>query len=507
MNKMNSERLVVVSNRLPLVLSRTFDGELESTPGDGGLVTALMPALRDRQGMWIGWAGLGDADDDRVRTELERLMPTLGYSLEAVALTSIEVEGFYEGFSNGILWPLFHDFVSPTGFESECWHHWQEVNRKFARTVAGASARDGLLWVHDYHLMSVGAQLRRLNTSNRIGFFLHIPFPSPDVFMRLPWRLEILRDLLAYDLVGFQTLHDQRHFIQCLRMLFHLKVTGRGPVKEVRAIEKSGSVSRRLRTGSFPISIDYRDFATRAAAGESDRSTEPELNRIKNGRQLILSVDRLDYTKGILSKLQAFRKTLSRSPDLVERIVFCLQLVPSRESIAEYQQLRLEIERLVSEINGQFSRPGLIPIHYFYGRLERDELVARYRAADVMLVTPFKDGMNLVAKEYCASQCSLDGVLVLSEFAGAAAELQHSALLINPHDIEGIATAIRRAIDMPPIMRARRMKRLQRRIRTNDVFHWVNTYLRALSGRDLDSFPTIDEYVPDAVPSLRRISR
>jgi trehalose 6-phosphate synthase/phosphatase len=500
----SGNRLIVVSNRLPVVLSRSAEGELESRPGDGGLVSALVPVLQDRRGLWIGWSGLKEAAPAGLGRHLRALAASVGYSLEAVSLSPADVEGFYEGFSNDVLWPLFHDFISAAGYEHDRWHRWNEVNRKFAEASADACTGSDLLWIHDYHLMSTGAHLRRLGVRNQIGFFLHIPFPTPDVFMRIPWRLEILRDLLKYDLIGFQTLRDRRHFVQCLRMLFHIKVSGRGQVQQLRVTEKSGGITRRLRIGSFPIGIDYEAFAARSASSDIEGLMQ-ELTHFANGRRMILSVDRLDYTKGLVTKLRAFRAAISRSPQLLERVTLCLQVVPSREDIPRYRQLRLETERLISEINGRFSRPGKIPVHYFYGRLTRDELIARYRAADVMLVTPYKDGMNLIAKEYCACQSELDGVLVLSEFAGAAAELQRSALLVNPHDIEGIASAMQRAIDMPAAERAQRMTRARGKIRGNDVFHWVDTYLRALSGKDLASFATIEDYVPEATPRLRTV--
>lgn len=501
---MNGDRLIVVSNRLPVVLSRSAEGELRSCPGDGGLVSALVPVLQDRRGLWIGWSGLKQAEPAGLDDHLSAVAPSLGCALQAVSLSPAEVEGFYEGFSNDVLWPLFHDFVSAAGYEHDRWHSFNEVNRKFAEAAAQACTENDLLWIHDYHLISAGAELRRLGVRNRIGFFLHIPFPAPDVFMRIPWRLEILRDLLKYDLIGFQTLRDRRHFVQCLRTLFHIDVSGRGQVQTLSVTEKSGGITRRLRIGSFPIGIDYRAFASRAASSDVEALVR-ELSRLTSGRRMMLSVDRLDYTKGLVTKLRAFRAAITRSPRVLERIMLCLQIVPSREDIPRYRQLRLETERLVSEINGRFSRPGKIPVHYFYGRLTRDELIARYRAADVMLVTPFKDGMNLVAKEYCACQSELDGVLVLSEFAGAAAELQRSALLVNPHDTDGIASAMQRAIDMPAEERAQRMARLQKKIRRNDVFNWVDTYLRALSGRDLTGFATLEDYVPDATPRLRSV--
>jgi trehalose 6-phosphate synthase/phosphatase len=491
---MPAQRLIVASNRLPVVVSRSTAGAWRSEPGSGGLVTALMPALKDRGGLWVGWTGMSGTETPGVKAHFNEATEELGYSFDPVALTAEQVKGFYQGFSNEVVWPLFHDLLGQCRFEPAHWHTYGEVNGKYADAIGAAAKGEDLIWVHDYHLMGVAARLRASGIRNKLGFFLHIPFPAPDMFLRLPWRMEILGDLLSYDLIGFQTLRDRRHFVQCLRTLYDVNASGTGQLRQLEVRDKTGGRTRRLRVGAFPISIDFRDFAARAAHADTDARVA-DLKRAANGRRVLLSVDRLDYTKGILAKLEGFRTALRRRPDLIEHAVFHLQVVPSRENIPGYRQLRLEIERTVGEINGRFSRPGLIPVHYYYQSVPRDELIARYRSADVMLVTPFKDGMNLVAKEFCACQTEEDGVLVLSEFAGAAAELQNGALLTNPHDREGIADAIARAIDMPLAERRERMRTLRRKIRRCDIFHWVNAYLRALSGQDLSRFPTLDDHV------------
>jgi trehalose 6-phosphate synthase/phosphatase len=496
-NERACNRLIVVSNRLPVVVSRSANGAYQSQPGSGGLVTALMPVLKDRGGLWIGWTGTNGTETTELKAHLQEVTEEFGYAFEPVGLREEEVKGFYQGFSNEIIWPLFHDLLGQCRFDPAYWRSYVQVNRRYARAIAAEATDGDLIWVHDYHLMRVATDLRASGVRNRLGFFLHIPFPAPDMFLRLPWRVEILRDLLNYDLIGFQTLRDRRHFVQCLRTLYNVKVSGKGQVQDFEISEKSGGRTRRLRVGAFPISIDYREFAGRAASTDIE-SQVAELKQATHGRQIISSVDRLDYTKGILAKLEGFRMALHRFPELIERAVLHLQVVPSRESIPGYRQLRLEIERTVSEINGRFTRPGRIPIHYYYQSLQRDALVAHYRAADVMLVTPFKDGMNLVAKEYCSCQTENDGVLVLSEFAGAAAELQRGALLVNPYDVEGMAAKIQQAIEMPAKERKERMMVLRKRIRRNDIFHWVNAYLQALSGQDLSRFPTLDEYVPES---------
>ena len=433
-------RLVVVSNRLPVVFQKNEkNGGWSSKTGSGGLVSALMPVLRDRGGIWIGWPGVVDGDAS-LEPYLEELSGQVGYGLQGIYLSDSQVEGFYQGFSNEIIWPLFHDLPADCRFDPQHWQAYRQVNRIFAKKITEVLEPSDIVWVHDYHLIGVAAGLRRHKVSNRVGFFLHIPFPPPDIFLKLPWREEILSGLLEYDLIGFQTMRDLRNFQRCLRALYKVKLSGKGQVQSLRAAPLSADGGRphakQLRVGSFPISIDFGHYADLATGDAAMRELDA-LQRTFGERRMILSVDRLDYTKGLLAKLRAFRMFLVRNPGLHEKVVLSLHVVPSREDIEQYQQLRTEIEQFVSEINGAWSSPGWIPIHYYYHSMTPAELAAYYRRADIMFVSPLKDGMNLVAKEYCASHPDEDGVLVLSEFAGAAAELQKGALLINPYDVKG----------------------------------------------------------------------
>jgi len=496
-------RLVVVSNRLPVVFHKNKKNDgWSSKTGSGGLVSALMPVLRDRGGMWIGWPGVVDGHGS-LDPYLEELSGQVGYGLEGVYLTDAQIEGFYQGFSNEIIWPLFHDLPADCRFDPQHWQAYLQVNRIFAKKVAEVLEPSDIVWVHDYHLIGVAAGLRRHEVSNRIGFFLHIPFPPPDIFLKLPWRDEILGGLLKYDLIGFQTLRDLRNFQRCLRALYKIKLIGKGQVQSLKAAPLSAEAGlpqrTQLRVGSFPISIDFDHYADLAASEAAMHKLE-ELQHTFGDRQMILSVDRLDYTKGLLAKLRAFRCFLVKNPALYGKVVLSLHVVPSREAIDQYQQLRTEIEQFVSEINGAWSRPGWIPIHYYYHSMAPAELAAYYRRADIMLVSPLKDGMNLVAKEYCASHPEGDGILVLSEFAGAAAELQKGALLINPYDVEGTAARLYEAVTLEQDEIARRMGKLRRQIKRNDIYHWVNSYLNAIAGRDLESFPKIEDYIPGPPP-------
>lgn len=486
----HTERLIVVSNRLPFVLDKDANGAWRIKPGSGGLVTALLPVLRDRGGMWIGWPGVaGDAND--ISTALAGATQDAGYALIPVMLTAEEIHKFYQGFSNEIIWPLFHDLQSHCNFDPSYWQAYREVNHKYAEAIARHSTANDFIWVHDYHLINVANELHHAGVTSKIGFFLHIPFPSLDIFLKLPWRFALLHALLEYDLIGFQTLRDRRNFIQCLRTLFKdVSVHGKGQVLIVKA------ANHEVRVGAFPISIDYNAFAKEAAS----QAVELKVNQLRQllpNRQLILGVDRLDYTKAIPQRLEAFRHALHRYPELHSRVTLIQIVVPSRADIPMYHELRTTIDRLIGEINGEFTRPGgWVPIHYMYHGLERSELLPYYRAAQIALVSPLKDGMNLVAKEYCACSTDEDSVLILSEFAGAAAQLQNWALLVNPYDIEGMAEAIHQALTMGAEERRWRMRRMRRSLRNFDIFWWVDSFLRAVIAKDLSAFPVIEDYVP-----------
>jgi trehalose 6-phosphate synthase len=485
--------LVVASNRLPVVAVQRADGRCTLAPGSGGLVTALLPVLRNRGGTWVGWPGRCD-DHAALAAELAAAGEKAGYRLEPVILSGEEEQKFYQGFSNEIIWPLFHDLQSHCNFDPAYWAIYQQVNRRYADVLA-RHGRDGdFVWVHDYHLTGVATELRRLGKSAQLAFFLHIPFPPLDIFLKLPWRFQLLRGLLDYGLIGFQTPRDLRNFLGCIRHLMP-EVRVHGSRRQVGRLQVEG---REVRAGSFPISIDFNTFVKRAAAPEI-LAKVTELKALLPNRQLILGIDRLDYTKGIPHRLRAFRLALTRYPELHEHVTLIQVVVPSREDIPRYHELKSEIEQLVGQVNGQFTHPGgWVPIHYVFRSLTRTELLAYYRAAQIAFITPLKDGMNLVAKEYCACSIEEDSVLILSEFAGAATELQHGALLVNPYDIESMADAIHRAVNMPDDDRRARMRRLRREIRDHDIFWWVDSFLRAAIAKDLSDFPRPPDYVPQS---------
>jgi trehalose 6-phosphate synthase/phosphatase len=469
--RQDTQRLIIVSNRLPVALTQNEQGDWQARPGAGGLITALAPVVREHDGLWVGWSGAVE-NDTALEATFAEVSAALGFQLQPVSLTAQERDNFYLGFSNEIIWPLFHDLQSRCNFAPAYWTVYEDVNRKFAQVLAEQVGTSDYIWVHDYHLMNVAGELRELGVDAPLGFFLHIPFPPPDIFLKLPWRVQILRNLLHFDLLGFQTVRDQRNFLDCLRLLVErLTIYDDEDLSRVRIWDRTIGV------GSFPISIDYREFAEQAktpAVAEIAATIHAGFPK----QQLIFSTDRLDYTKGIPQKLEAFRYALERFPELRRRVTLIQLVTPSRATIPEYSDLKTTIEQLVGQINGQFSEGGWVPIHYMYRGVSRDELLAYYRAADIALITPVKDGMNLVAKEYCATHPG-SGVLILSEFAGAATQLADGAILVNPYDVEGVAEAIVLASSMSIGERERRMAAMRTGVRTHDIYWWVESFLHA----------------------------
>ena len=492
-------RLVVVSNRLPVALEKNGDSQ-RLKPGSGGLVTALTPILKDRGGIWIGWLGTTETLSIRqLRTILGPASEECGFRLYPVLLSDEEAEQFYYGFANEVLWPLFHDLQTRCRFDPAYWRSYVAVNAKYARVVARHTQEDDLVWIHDYHLMGLSAALKEMGVKRRYAFFLHIPFPPPDLFLKLPWREQLLRMLLQNDLIAFQTLRDRRNFLGSLRVLDRrTAVSGRGPAIKVTSMGYAANVAH------LPISIDFKGFSRQAKQPDVAAQAK-QLKETYHCKHLIIGVDRLDYTKGIPERLNAFRLALKRYPELRGNTTLVQIVVPSRERVPAYGALKGEIDALVGQINGEFTQDGWVPVVYRYQSIPRDELVAHYRAADVALVTPLKDGMNLVCKEYCACQVEDPGVLILSEFAGAASQLGGGALLVNPYDVEGMADALCRALTMPLSQRRRRMRLLRRNITQEDIFWWVDNFLRTAAGKALHDFP--ESTLPPLFPRGRRIMR
>ncbi|WP_027893955.1 alpha,alpha-trehalose-phosphate synthase (UDP-forming) [Calidithermus chliarophilus] len=453
--------LIVVSNREPY--SPVREGhELHWKAAVGGLTAALDPVLRERGGTWIAW---GDGEREIRSVELP---PGEGrYRLERLPLRESELQDYYYGFSNRALWPMSHYFLNRVRYLGRYWKAYQRVNRRFAEAVLQAYRPGDLVWVHDYQLCLVPRLVREALPEARIGFFWHIPWPSSEVFRTLPWDHEILEGILGADVVGVHVPEYARHFRSCCRIVL-------GYDNDGHAVQ---TPERPVRVESFPIGVEAKAFAELACSSEVRRAAEELRQQV--GTPFLLGVDRLDYTKGIPERLEAFGEYLGRHPEAHGKVTLVQIAVPSREQVDAYRQLREQIDRLVGRINGTYGRAGWTPVHYITRGFERRELVAHYLAADVMLVTPLRDGLNLVAKEFAA--VAERGVLILSEFAGAAAELKE-ALLVNPYDHDGLARAIGRALSMPEEERRQRLAELKARLHRFDLAAWTEGFLHALEG-------------------------
>ncbi|QCB29186.1 alpha,alpha-trehalose-phosphate synthase (UDP-forming) [Corynebacterium endometrii] len=466
---------VVVANRLPVDLTIKPDGSLEWTASPGGLVTALTPVLAAHQGCWVGWPGVADEAPEPFRTED-------GVLLHPVRLSDHDYEAFYEGFSNATLWPLYHDLIVTPVYEREWWDVYREVNLRFAEEVAAVAAEGATVWVQDYQLQMVPGILRQMRPDLTIGFFLHIPFPSADLFRQLPWREELTRGLMGADLIGFHLESNARNFLDLAREL-GLEVEGEAKIREVGA-HINMSDGHRVGVAAFPISIDCSGLVNFTL--EDLGRVEQIRSELGNPQRVILGVDRMDYTKGILQRLTALEEMLETGAVDAEDITFIQVATPSRERIDHYRATRAQVEEAVGRINGRFGRVGRPVVHYLHRGIPKDLLRIYYRLADVMLVTPFKDGMNLVAKEYVACHNDYSGALVLSEFAGAADELV-DAHLCNPFDIENIKRTLWTALnglDTDPEGMAERMKAMHEQVTTHDVDFWASSFLDSLGVKE-----------------------
>jgi trehalose 6-phosphate synthase/phosphatase len=470
---MPSSRLLIVSNRLPVTAAAT-DGQVKLTRAGGGLSNGLRPFHEQTGGRWIGWPGDVARFTGSEQAELQKQLDARG--IVPVELSPDQMDRFYHGFSNRVLWPLFHYLIDrvPVDVDAAGWETYRQVNEVFADVVVREYRRGDTIWVHDYQLMLLPALLRERLPNARVGFFLHIPFPSSEVFRILPWRHEILTGMLGADVIGFHTFAYMRHF---LASLLHVA----GVEAEVDRVRVDG---REVKLGAFPMGIEATRFAELAQDPDVLIEVE-EIRREAGGRKIVLGVDRLDYTKGIPRRLQAIERLLERDASLCDRFRYIQVAVPSRGEVDSYQRFKRQVEERVGRINGARGTLRSTPIHYVHRSVSARQLVALYMAADVMLVTPLRDGMNLVAKEFVASRTDEDGVLVLSEFAGAAAELQ-GAVIVNPYDVNAVAESLHNALSMPAGERRARMKALRRRVTEYNVHWWAEAFLDQLGAAHPD---------------------
>ncbi|ALM07400.1 trehalose-6-phosphate synthase [Sediminicola sp. YIK13] len=468
-------KTIIISNRLPVQLQIDNDS-ITAIPSVGGLATGMKSVHSGSDSLWIGWSGLTEEEiSEDLEPKIDKALKENGCS--KVSLTSEEIDGFYYGFSNRTIWPLFHYFLEYSEFETDSWNTYKAVNQKFADAILEKADDDDVIWVHDYQLMLVPEMVKEKRPNTSIGFFLHIPFPSYEIFRTLPWRKEVLRGLLGSDLIGFHTYDYERHFLSSVRRLLGLEVS----------FNEINLEDRVIKVDSFPMGIDYKKFSDAASKHEKNTADkQSELQRRLNvhkestpDAKLILSIDRLDYSKGIAKRLNAFEYFLKKHPEYQEKVRLIILAVPSRSNVPQYQLLKKEIDELVGRINGEFATVSWTPIWYYYRSMPFENLIDLYTSSDIALLTPIRDGMNLVAKEYIATRTDKTGVLILSEMAGSANEMNES-LLINPNNFDQISDALIQAIKMPREEQIARNSILQKRLERYNVEKWANDFMKSL---------------------------
>lgn len=486
-------KTIIVSNRLPLQV-KIEQNSLNIVPSVGGLATGMKSVHADGNGIWIGWSGLTEeALDEALSKKVDNAIKK--EKCVAVPLTEQDVENFYYGFSNKTLWPLFHYFMEYTEFEKDQWDSYIEVNQKFADVVVENLEDGDTVWVHDYQLLLLPQLIRDKKPNTTIGFFLHIPYPSYEIFRTFPWREELLTGMLGADLLGFHTYDYERHFLSSVKRILRLDVK----------FNKITYGDRTVKVDSFPMGIDYTKFHDAALRHNQMVPTEKsELQRrlddhiqSTNDAKMILSIDRLDYTKGIPNRLRAFEYFLNKYPEFKEKVRLIMLAVPSRSNVPQYQRLKRETDELVGRINGEFSTVSWTPIWYFYRAMPFENLIDLYTSSDVAIITPLRDGMNLVAKEYIATRVNGDGVLILSEMAGASKEM-NEALLINPNNFEDIANTLKQALEMPMEEQHKRIKILQKRLKRYTVEKWADEFMKSLNATKVTESVAVAKRLDDA---------
>lgn len=457
-------KTIIVSNRLPISL-RHRNGKFEFKPSAGGLATGLGSIYKTGENIWIGWPG-NTVEDPEQRAEI--ILELHDLKMAPVFLTKEDVEEFYEGFSNETLWPAFHYFTQYMVYNPEHWKAYVRVNEKFCEAILKNAGPDDTIWVHDYQLLLLPKMLREALPNATIAFFQHIPFPSYEIIRMIPWRNELLEGMVGADLIGFHTYDDMRHFLSAVG-----RITGLS--------SESGYIqaeNRIINVDSFPMGIDYDKFANQAKSKKT-QSIVKDFTKQVEGQKLIITIDRLDYSKGIPQRIQAFDQLLQQHKELHGKVSMIMIVVPSRDKVQSYKVLKEEIDLLVGRINSEYSTLNWKPVHYFYRSFPFEELSAFYSMSDIALVTPLRDGMNLVCKEFVASKTDQTGVLILSEMAGASKELQ-DAVLVNPYDRQGVIDAIYNALSMNPAEQKTRMVSMQESLKKYDVFQWVKVFMDRL---------------------------
>ncbi|MCL4384758.1 MAG: trehalose-6-phosphate synthase [Cyanobacteria bacterium] len=473
MNKyLKDKRLLIVSNRVPYIINK-IEGKIVYKKAVGGLVTALDPLLKRIGGLWIGWSGTEGSNKgigDRIKIGEDGSLE--GYELKLVKLNENEIKDYYGGFSNRTIWPLFHGFLFQSYFDYDYWKAYQRINKKFALEVNSVIDRNDVIWVHDYHLMLVPEIIRHNDKNAKIIFFLHIPFPNYEILNALPWSKEIVKGLLGCNIIGFQTRKDAVNFLAACKEILKLNPD----FNEFKVNYNDMNIYVK----EFPISIDYESFSKIGEKKETFKFIKNIKSSSKNTR-FVLGVERLDYTKGLKEKFRAIERFFDKYPDYRKKVIFIQIAVPTRTKIQEYARFKKEIDEMVGRINGKFADGIWSPINYIYKSLSQEKLVSYYKLSDICLVTPLKDGMNLIAKEYIASRSEVDSVLVLSRFAGVADEFKDYAIMVNPYDIEDVADSIKIALEMELEQKTSRFNNLKEIVRKRDVFYWVESIFHSFA--------------------------
>jgi trehalose 6-phosphate synthase/phosphatase len=457
-------KTIIVSNRLPISLQHK-NGKFEFKPSAGGLATGLGSIYKEGENIWIGWPG-NDVEDESQRLEIVEELRKL--KMAPVFLTKKDVELYYEGFSNETIWPAFHYFTQHINYEDEYWEAYCRVNQKFCDAILAKASDDDTIWVHDYQLLLLPMMLRKELPNATIAFFQHIPFPSYEIIRMLPWRKKMLEGMVGADLIGFHTYDDMRHFLSAVGRILGLS-------------NESGFIqsdNRLVNVDAFPMGIDYDKFANAAISTKTVNYVK-RFKKTLGNQKLLITIDRLDYSKGIPNRIRVFEKLLDEHPEYRGKVSMIMVVVPSRDQVKSYQALKEEIDTLVGHINSKFSTLNWVPIHYFYRSFPFNELSAFYSMSDIALVTPLRDGMNLVCKEFVASKTNKKGVLILSEMAGASKELV-DALLVNPNDQEGVTNAIVEALSMSEEEQELRISSMQSSLKKYDIFQWVKVFMDRL---------------------------
>lgn len=457
-------KTIIVSNRLPVRIENQ-EGKLVYKPSEGGLATGLGSIYKEGNNIWVGWPGIYLNGKEQEKAATDELIKE---SMRPIFLTEEDIKLYYEGFSNSTIWPLYHYFPQYVEYNDEYWEAYKEVNRKFCDQIMQYAEPDDVIWVHDYQLFLLPEMLREELPNASIGYFNHIPFPSFEIFRNMPWRKEMLLGVLGADMIGFHTYDDMRHFLSSVSRILGLE-------QEMGHIRHKG---RYINVDALPMGIDYEKFSMAAISKDTQKEVKAFYGSVST-QQLVLSIDRLDYSKGIPQRLRAFDVFLNKYPEFVNTVSLILLVVPSRDNVEHYRDLKDEIELLVGRINGKYSMMNWTPIHYFYRSLPFHKLSALYTMSDVALVTPLRDGMNLVCKEYIASKLDKTGVLILSEMAGSAKELSE-AILVNPNDEMEMVDALHRALTMPEEEQETRNIEMQEKLQRYNIHRWVDNFMESL---------------------------